>query len=78
MTAIFYHLHHSGFHYLLLNYCKENDKTILTFFRLIVNIFLCISQLGIACVYFVFIGDNLRQVRVLSEVLLTLFAFEIF
>ncbi|CAH3029399.1 unnamed protein product [Porites evermanni] len=30
--------------------------------RLIVNIFLCISQLGIACVYFVFIGDNLRQV----------------
>lgn len=30
--------------------------------RLIVNIFLCVSQLGFCCVYFVFIASNLQQV----------------
>jgi len=30
--------------------------------RVIVNIFLCVSQLGFCCVYFVFIANNLQQV----------------
>ena len=31
-------------------------------FRIIVNVFLCMSQLGFCCVYFVFIANNLQQV----------------
>jgi hypothetical protein len=31
-------------------------------FRLWVNIFLCVTQMGVCCVYFVFISDNLKKV----------------
>jgi proton-coupled amino acid transporter len=33
-----------------------------SFFRQIVNVFLCITQLGFCCVYFVFVGQNLKLV----------------
>ncbi|XP_076384401.1 proton-coupled amino acid transporter-like protein acs isoform X2 [Megalopta genalis] len=32
------------------------------FMRKMVNIFLCVTQLGFCCVYFVFIGTNMKQV----------------
>lgn len=31
--------------------------------RKLVNVFLCITQLGFCCVYFVFISSNMKQVR---------------
>jgi proton-coupled amino acid transporter len=30
--------------------------------RIIVNVFLCITQLGFCCVYFVFVAANLEEV----------------
>ena len=32
------------------------------YFRIIINIFLCITQLGFCCVYFVFVAQNLQLV----------------
>ena len=32
------------------------------FFRKVVNVFLCITQLGFCCVYFVFVSQNLKMV----------------
>ncbi|XP_024872726.1 proton-coupled amino acid transporter 1 isoform X1 [Temnothorax curvispinosus] len=33
-----------------------------TFMRKLVNVFLCVTQLGFCCVYFVFISSNMKQV----------------
>jgi len=30
--------------------------------RMIINTFLCVTQLGFCCVYFVFVAENLREV----------------
>lgn len=37
-------------------------KKVAPYTRKVVNLFLCITQLGFCCVYFVFIADNLKQV----------------
>lgn len=36
--------------------------------KIMVNVFLCITQLGFCCVYFVFVAANLKDVSNLYEV----------
>lgn len=37
-------------------------KKIAPIMRKLVNLFLCVTQLGFCCVYFVFVSKNLQQV----------------
>ncbi|KAF5287223.1 hypothetical protein FQA39_LY16000 [Lamprigera yunnana] len=41
---------------------SEENRRFARFFKLTINIFLCITQMGFCCVYFVFVATNLHDV----------------
>lgn len=41
---------------------KYHKDKIISYFRALINIFLCITQLGFCCVYFVFVAANIHDV----------------
>lgn len=48
----------------------ESTKSWSKYAKVMVNMFLCITQMGFCCIYFVFISSSLKQVCVLYVVFL--------
>ena len=48
--------------YLLNLFFKKQQQINLKFCRILINIFLCLTQFGFCCVYFVFVSQNLQLV----------------
>jgi proton-coupled amino acid transporter len=42
----------------------------ISYCRLWINVFLCITQMGFCCVYFVFISENVKKVTIYSVFIL--------
>lgn len=48
---------------LCFEYGPARTKCLAKYIPYIVNTFICITQAGFCCVYFVFIGSSLKQVK---------------